>query len=212
MKSEKPKILLVEDNPADINLVEEALEEAQLDCCLHIMRDGVRAVEFLEQLDAEPDRPAPQVVLLDLNLPKIGGEEVLKRVRLSPKCEGVKVMIISSSDAPGDRERMMKLGATDYFRKPSGLAQFMLLGPKVRALIEDSRHQSVRSDAFSSRSITSGRDPPLRLLRLGGPPLQASSYSHASFRSVCRNRDQRRDRIVAGSYGRPAVPHSADFW
>jgi two-component system, chemotaxis family, response regulator Rcp1 len=137
MKSEKPNVLLVEDNPADVNLVEEALEEAQLDCRLHIIRDGVQAIEFLDRVDAEPDHPPPDIVLLDLNLPKIGGEEVLKRVRMSPKCEGVKVMIISSSDAPGDKERMMKLGATDYFRKPSGLAQFMLLGNKVRALIED---------------------------------------------------------------------------
>jgi CheY-like chemotaxis protein len=137
MKSEKPNVLLVEDNPADINLVEEALDEAQLDCRLHVMRDGMRAIEFLEQLDAEPDHPAPDLVLLDLNLPKIGGEEVLMRVRMSPKCEGVKVLIISSSDVPADRERMMKLGASDYFRKPSDLAQFMLLGIKVRAMIED---------------------------------------------------------------------------
>jgi CheY-like chemotaxis protein len=137
MKTEKPNVLLVEDNPADINLVEEALEEAKLDCCLHIMRDGVRAFEFLEQLDSEPERPAPHVVLLDLNLPKTGGEEVLKRVRMSPRCGDVKVLIISSSDAPSDRERVMKLGATDYFRKPSTLAQFMLLGTKVRAMLED---------------------------------------------------------------------------
>jgi len=136
MKSEKPNVLLVEDNPADINLVEEALEEAHLDCRLHIMRDGVRAIQFLERLDAEPDHPPLDVVLLDLNLPKIGGEEVLKRVRMSPKCDGVKVLIISSSDLPADREHMMKLGASDYFRKPSDLAQFMLLGIKVRAMIE----------------------------------------------------------------------------
>jgi CheY-like chemotaxis protein len=137
MKAEKPNVLLVEDNPADINLVEEALVEAQLDCRLHIMRDGLRAIEFFERLDAEPDHPRPDVILLDLNLPKIGGEEILKRLRMSPKCEGVRVLIISSSDVPADRERMMKLGASDYFRKPSDLAQFMLLGIKVRAMIED---------------------------------------------------------------------------
>lgn len=137
MKNEKPNVLLVEDNPADINLVEEALEEAQLDCSLHIMRDGLRAIEFLDRLDAEPDHPRPDVVLLDLNLPKVGGEEILKRVRLSPKCEGVKVLIISSSNVPADRERLMNLGASDYFRKPSDLAQFMLLGAKVRAMLED---------------------------------------------------------------------------
>ena len=137
MKNEKPNVLLVEDNPADINLVEEALEEAQLDCSLHIMRDGLRAIEFLDRLDAEPDHPRPDVVLLDLNLPKVGGEEILKRVRLSPKCEGVKVLIISSSNVPADRERMLQLGASDYFRTPSDLAQFMLLGAKVRAMLED---------------------------------------------------------------------------
>jgi CheY-like chemotaxis protein len=137
MKTEKPNVLLVEDNPADINLVEEALEEARLDCHLHIMRDGVRAIEFLDRLDSELDHPPPDVVLLDLNLPKVGGEEVLKRVRMSPKCEGVKVLIISSSDVPADRERVMQLGANDYFRKPSDLAQFMLLGVKIRAMIED---------------------------------------------------------------------------
>jgi two-component system, chemotaxis family, response regulator Rcp1 len=137
MTNNKLNILLVEDNLADINLVEEALEEAKLDCSLYIMRDGVRAIKFLEELDAEPDRTAPDIVLLDLNLPKIGGEEVLNRVQISPKCQGVKVLIISSSDAPADRKRMMKLGAADYFRKPSSLEQFMLLGTKVRAMIED---------------------------------------------------------------------------
>ena len=140
MNSEKPSVLLVEDNPADINLVEEALDEAHFDCLLHIMRDGLRAIcvpgSALGTCRA-PDHPPPDIVLLDLNLPKIGGEEVLKRVRMSPKCVGVKVLIISSSDIPADRERLMRLGASDYFRKPANLAQFMLLGIKVRSLIEN---------------------------------------------------------------------------
>lgn len=135
MRTEKPHVLLVEDNPADINLVEEALEEERLDCELHIMRDGARAIEFIEKMDAD-QQPTPDVVLLDLNLPKISGEEVLKRVRSSPKCGHVKVIILSSSDRPKDRERALNLGASEYFRKPSGLAQFMLLGPKVRAIVE----------------------------------------------------------------------------
>jgi|HubBroStandDraft_6_1064221.scaffolds.fasta_scaffold139369_3 chemotaxis family two-component system response regulator Rcp1 len=137
MRSEKPNVLLVEDSPGDVNLVEEAMEEAQLDCRLHIMRDGARAIEFLERLDAEPDRLPLDVVLLDMNLPTIGSEEVLKRVLISPKCKGVKVLIISSSEVAADRERMLKLGASDYFRKPLDLAQFMLLGSKVRAMIDD---------------------------------------------------------------------------
>lgn len=92
---------------------------------------------FIDRLDSGTSHACPDLVLLDLNLPKVSGEAVLERVRLSPKCGAAKVFIISSSDAPTDRERAMKLGASDYFRKPSNLAQFIELGPKVRAMLED---------------------------------------------------------------------------
>jgi DNA-binding response OmpR family regulator len=74
---------------------------------------------------------------LDLNLPKVGGEAVLERVRSSPACKGVKVIVVSSSDAPSDRKRVMELGANEYFRKPSSLEQFMEFGPKVLALLQE---------------------------------------------------------------------------
>jgi len=136
MRINKPRVLLIEDNPADANLVEEALVEANLDCDLSIMRDGAQAIEFFERLDAGSSEEYPHLVLLDLNLPKVPGEAVLERVRLSPKYGTAMVFIISSSDAPKDRERAMKLGASDYFRKPSTLAQYMELGPRVRTLLE----------------------------------------------------------------------------
>ncbi len=136
MSDTKQHVLLVEDNPADANLVEEALAEAHVDCSLHIVRDGLQAVQFIERLDADVSYPRPDLILLDLNLPKISGEEVLKRVRLSPRCGAAKVLIISSSDARSDRERALKLGASEYFRKPSGLDEFMALGPRVRRLLE----------------------------------------------------------------------------
>ncbi|MGA2577504.1 MAG: response regulator [Bryobacteraceae bacterium] len=136
MKTERLQILLVEDNPADANLVEEALSEARLEYRLSIVRDGMQAIELIDRLDADPAHPRPDIVLLDLNLPKVSGEEVLKRVRRSPWCGAAKVLIVSSSDAPADRERAMTLGATDYFRKPSDLDQFMELGPKIRAMLE----------------------------------------------------------------------------
>ena len=137
MTIKRPRVLLVEDNPADANLVEEALAEAELDCELFIMRDGAQAIEFFERLDSGSSEEFPHLVLLDLNLPKISGDAVLERVRLSPRYGTAKVFIISSSDAPMDRERTMKLGASGYFRKPSNLAQFMELGPKVRAMLEE---------------------------------------------------------------------------
>jgi CheY-like chemotaxis protein len=136
MKIERPRVLLVEDNPADANLVEEALLEADLNCDLSVVRDGAQAIEFFERLDSGLSEEFPHLVLLDLNLPKVQGEAVLERVRSSPKYGAAKVFIISSSGATKDRERAMKLGANDYFRKPSSLAQFMELGPRVRAMLE----------------------------------------------------------------------------
>jgi CheY-like chemotaxis protein len=133
------QLLLIEDNPADANLVKEALAEAQLDCNLRLMDDGAAAIEFISRVDADPHGTGPDLILLDLNLPKVNGEEVLKHIRLSPKCRHAKVMIISSSDAPSDRERAMNLGASEYFRKPSNLDQFMELGRRVRAMLEDGK-------------------------------------------------------------------------
>lgn len=131
-----PHVLLVEDNPADADLVEVAFAEARLDCSLSVIRDGLQAADLIERLDADPSRPCPDMILLDLNLPKVTGMELLSKLRSSPRCRNTKVLVISSSNAPADRERSIKLGASDYFRKPSDLDQFMKLGPLVRTLLE----------------------------------------------------------------------------
>jgi CheY-like chemotaxis protein len=131
----RPFVLLVEDNPADSDLVEEAFAEAHIDCTLSILRDGAQAIEFFERLDSGSSQACPDLVLLDLNLPKVGGDAVLERVRSSRACKSVKVLIVSSSDAPNDRERAMQLGASEYFRKPSSLEQYMEFGPKVKTLL-----------------------------------------------------------------------------
>jgi CheY-like chemotaxis protein len=137
MKTVRPRVLLVEDNPADANLVEEALEEAHLNCELSVMTNGAQVIEFIERLESDDLQSFPDLVLLDLNLPRIPGAAVLERVRSSPRFNGVKVFIISSSDAPTDRERAMKLGAIGYFRKPSNLTDYMKIGPRVRAILEE---------------------------------------------------------------------------
>ena len=129
-------VLLVEDNPADANLVKEAFAEEQIDSTLQVVRDGATAIEFLDRVDADHSAQRPDLVLLDLNLPKISGEDVLKRIRVSPRCTDTKVLIISSSDLGSDRERVMGLGATAYFRKPSTLDEFLQLGPTVRRLLQ----------------------------------------------------------------------------
>jgi DNA-binding response OmpR family regulator len=101
-----------------------------------VVEDGAGAIEEIEQLDADESRPCPDIVLLDLNLPKVSGEEVLKRARSSRRGHDLKILIVSSSNSPSDRERVMRFGATDYFRKPSTLEQFMELGPRVRRLLQ----------------------------------------------------------------------------
>ena len=128
------RILLVEDNPADVTLVEEALSEAGMNCILELATDGSKAIELIERIDAG-SRPCPALMLLDLNLPRVSGEAVLQRLRDSQRCNAMRVLVVSSSAAPSDRDRAMKLGATDYFRKPSSLAEFLELGPKVRSLL-----------------------------------------------------------------------------
>jgi CheY-like chemotaxis protein len=136
MKTEKqPLVLLVEDNAADANLVKEALAEQQLDSVLHVLSDGIKAIDFIDHMDADEGHSRPDLVLLDLNLPKASGEDVLRRLQRSPRRHGIKVLIISSSDAPADRDRTLALGATGYFRKPSNLDQFLELGLIVRELL-----------------------------------------------------------------------------
>jgi CheY-like chemotaxis protein len=132
----RPIVLVVDDNPADVNLIQEACDEEQIDCGFWVLEDGAGAIEQIEQWDADESRPCPDIVLLDLNLPKVSGEEVLKRARSSRRCHDVKILIVSSSNSPADRERVMRFGATDYFRKPSTLDQFMELGPRVRHLLQ----------------------------------------------------------------------------
>jgi CheY-like chemotaxis protein len=128
-------VLLVEDNPSDVLLIREALSRDAVECELHVVSDGAQAIEYIERLDADPRLPCPKLLMLDLNLPRESGEEVLKRVRLSARCKGIDVLIMSSSDAQSERQRAIRLGATDYFRKPSSLQEFMGLGPKVNSFL-----------------------------------------------------------------------------
>jgi len=131
-------LLLVEDNPADVFLVREALREESLDCDLQVVDDGEQAMRFFERVDAGSQAP-PDLLLLDLNVPRVGGEQVLERLRKIRQCAGVGVVVITSSDSPHDRQKASDLGADEYFRKPTNLDDFMALGKLVRRLAERGR-------------------------------------------------------------------------
>ena len=129
-------ILLAEDNPADVMLVEVALKEHAIDCELLVMRDGEEALRFFRQLDADPNAPAPDLVLLDLHLPKHDGEEVIRGLRRSACCAETPVVVMSSSDSPKDRADAARHSAR-YFRKPAGLEAFMELGAVVKQVLAE---------------------------------------------------------------------------
>src|SRR3569623_1373489 len=132
----KLKVLLAEDNRGDVLLVREALAEHNISAELFVMRDGGEALDYIAGI-GEPNRPpCPDLVLLDLNLPKVDGLDILAEFRKHPQCTHTPVIVISSSDAPKARERAGALGVTRYFRKPSDLDEILKLGSVVREVIE----------------------------------------------------------------------------
>jgi CheY-like chemotaxis protein len=125
----------VEDSKADLFLIREAIASAQIRAAISIVSDGHQAVEFINEADADRGAPRPDLVLLDLNLPKSDGIEVLRYMRNSPSCKNALVVVVSSSDSMSDREAVRALGFNGYFRKPSAYAEFMKLGPMIRELL-----------------------------------------------------------------------------
>jgi chemotaxis family two-component system response regulator Rcp1 len=119
MASKTARIVLVEDNPGDVLLVRRALQEKGIAAELTCFEDGQKALESLAQRDA------PDLLLLDLNLPKIEGFELLTKIRSTPKLSAVPVVILTSSESPGDMQRTALLGAACYITKPSGLGDFL---------------------------------------------------------------------------------------
>jgi chemotaxis family two-component system response regulator Rcp1 len=131
------RILIAEDNPGDVELVREALREYQVDCELFIATDGGEMERYLDRLGKYEDSPCPDLLLLDLNLPKAHGYELLQKFRATTQCDATPVVIMTSSSAPQDRQRAVALGAARYFCKPSDLAEFLKLGSLVRDVVRE---------------------------------------------------------------------------
>ena len=131
--SEPIRVLLVEDNPADAELTRESLEMGRLRVSLREVRDGQQALELL-MAHAEPGDPQrPDLIILDLNLPGLSGQEVLARVRQHPSLRVIPVVILTSSEAERDIIKSYDLGANCYVTKPLDLVQFQA----IVAAIED---------------------------------------------------------------------------
>lgn len=117
-------ILLVEDNPADIRLTREALHEAKVMNQLHVVTDGEKAMDFLRQTGSPGGPPRPDLILLDLNLPRKDGREVLAEIKEDPQLKRIPVIVMTTSAAEEDIVRSYNLHANAYVTKPVGLPEF----------------------------------------------------------------------------------------
>lgn len=134
-------ILIAEDNSGDVLLVRESLERHQIEHELYVVQDVQDAVEFLVRMGELHEVPCPDLMLIDLNLPKGDGSTVLNELRKHPECATVPVIVLTSSDSRKDRERMARMGINHYFRKPTEYEEFMELGVIVKEVVQAPRSQ-----------------------------------------------------------------------
>lgn len=119
------EILLVEDDPGDVIIAKEALEQSKLVNNLHVAMNGDEALEFLRREGEHADAPKPDLVLLDLNLPRRDGREVLAEVKADPDLRRIPVVILTTSQAEEDIIKSYDLHANAYVTKPVDFAQFV---------------------------------------------------------------------------------------
>ncbi|HEX2896715.1 MAG TPA: response regulator, partial [candidate division Zixibacteria bacterium] len=112
------EILLVEDNPADIRLAKEALKDGKVTNNLSIVTDGQEALNFLRQTGRYSDSPVPELILLDLNLPKKSGLEVLQSIKADPSLKRIPVVVLTTSKAEEDIVKSYNLNANCFITKP----------------------------------------------------------------------------------------------
>jgi two-component system, chemotaxis family, response regulator Rcp1 len=125
------EILLVEDDSGDIDLTKEALKESKLQVSLNVVRDGVEAIAYLRREGEYANATRPDLILLDLNLPRLNGREVLQEIKNDDKLKLIPVLVLTTSDTHEDIRSSYDLGANCYINKPLGLDEFIQI---VRAI------------------------------------------------------------------------------
>jgi chemotaxis family two-component system response regulator Rcp1 len=155
------EILLVEDNAADVRLMQEVLKECGLTGKLSIVRDGEQALAFLHQQGSFQKCPRPALILLDLNLPRKSGRAVLAAIKQDQLLRRIPVIVLSSSTLPADIAEAYDLHANCYIPKPVDLDQLLRIGKQIEAFWMNT---SVLPAAAASAQISSGTAPSLRAL------------------------------------------------
>ena len=118
------QVLLVEDSPGDVRLTREAFREANIEIKLHVAEDGVEAMEFLRREGSHAAAPRPELILLDLNMPRMDGREVLALIKADDKLKSIPTVILTTSEAEVDIVKSYHLQANCYLSKPVELDAF----------------------------------------------------------------------------------------
>lgn len=121
------QVLLVEDSPGDVRLTQEAFREANIDIKLHVAPDGVEAMEFLRREGSHGNAPRPDLILLDLNLPRMDGREALALIKADDELKSIPTVILTTSEAEADIVKSYQLQANCYLSKPVQLDVFETL-------------------------------------------------------------------------------------
>ncbi len=133
------RIFLVEDNPGDIHLLRMALRAACLNCELTVVSDGREALDFVQQRGKYASTAAPDLAILDLNLPKNDGLEILEAMRANAAFLKVPVAVLSSSSSPRERGRVERFGIARFLAKPPDLDEYLKIGTTIKELLAESR-------------------------------------------------------------------------
>jgi CheY-like chemotaxis protein len=128
-----PTVFLVEDNPADVELFRMALQNARVECDLVLFEDGRQVIDRI----CEADSAAPDLIMLDLNLPKNDGLEILKIIRERPAFARVPIAVLSSSSSARERAKLVSFHVREFISKPPDLEGYMQIGKVVRDLLQE---------------------------------------------------------------------------
>jgi chemotaxis family two-component system response regulator Rcp1 len=126
------EVLLVEDSPGDVRLTQEAFRDAEMSIRLHVATDGVEAMAFLRREGANAKSPRPDIILLDLNLPKMDGREVLAHIKEDASLKTIPTVILTTSEAEADIVKSYQLHANCYLSKPVQLETFEALVKSIK--------------------------------------------------------------------------------
>lgn len=124
MEKRSLEVLLVEDDPGDVDLILEVLQETNVGLRPHIVHDGVEAMAYLRREEPYSSAVRPALILLDLNMPRKDGREVLREIKQDPLLHTIVVVVLTTSESPTDIDTAYELGANCYITKPVGLEQF----------------------------------------------------------------------------------------